>query len=283
MRSILLIHDKSFLNGWIKKKWGQHTLEQVRTTAVEQWLRDLKLAAKTKLHIRNVLHVLFECAARWELIEQNPITRVRQGGARRVEPDVLTPDEFRALLAELTAEPYRTMVILAGCLGLGRSEFVGLKWADINWDEAVLSVQRGVVHCHVGNPKTLARRKPIPLAPELLTVLREHRERTAYPADSDWVFASPYKHGAEPYWPDSALQDFVKPAAKRAEITKRVGWHTFRHSYSTLLRANGTDLKVQSELLRHSNISTTLNVYTQAVSEQKRAAHGQIVSQLLAV
>jgi integrase len=274
---------KSFLNGWIKKKWGQHTLEQVRTMAVEQWLRDLKLAAKTKLHIRNVLHVLFECAARWELIEQNPITRVRQGGARRAEPDVLTPDEFRALLAELTAEPYRTMVILAGCLGLGRSEFVGLKWADINWDEAVLSVQRGVVHCHVGNPKTLARRKPIPLDPELLTVLRERRERAAYPADSDWVFASPYKHGKEPYWPDSALQDFVKPAAKRAEITKRVGWHTFRHSYSTLLRANGTDLKVQSELLRHSNISTTLNVYTQAVSEQKRAAHGQVVSQLLAV
>ena len=47
-------------------------------------------------------------------------------------PDVLTPDEFRALLAELTAQPYRTMVILAGRLGLGRSEFVGVKWADIN-------------------------------------------------------------------------------------------------------------------------------------------------------
>ena len=95
--------------------------------AVEQWLRDLHLAPKSKLHMRNVLHVLFECAARWELIEQNPITRVRQGGARRAEPDVLTPDEFRALLAELTAEPYRTMMILAGCLGLGRSEFGGLK------------------------------------------------------------------------------------------------------------------------------------------------------------
>jgi integrase len=97
------------------------------------------------------------------------------------------------------------------------------------------------------------------------------------------VFASPYKGGAEPYWPDSALQAFVKPAVVRASITKRVGWHTFRHSYSTLLRANGTDVKVQSELLRHSNIGTTLNLYTQAVSEQKRAAHGQVVGQLLAV
>ena len=62
-----------------------------------------------------------------------------------------------------------------------------------------------------------------------------------------------------------------------------VGWHTFRHSYSTLLRANGADVKVQSELLRHSNIGTTLNLYTQAVSDQKRTAHGQVVGQLLAV
>jgi integrase len=74
----------------------------------------------------------------------------------------------------------------------------------------------------------------------------------------------------------------VKPAVKRAGITKTVGWHTFRHSYSTLLGAKGTDVKVQSELLRHSNIGTTLNLYTQAVSEQKRAAHGEVVEQFLA-
>jgi len=124
-------------------------------------------------------------------------------------------------------------------------------------------------------------KRTLPLAPDLLMILRQRRGRVAYPADSDWVFASPYKKGVVPYWPDSALTDFVQPAAVRAEITKRIGWHTFRHTYSTLLRANGTDVKVQSELLRHSNIGTTLNVYTQAVSEQKRAAHTQIVGQLL--
>ncbi len=268
------------LNNWVKPKWGRFTLEQVKPIAVEQWLRGLELAPKSKLHIRGVMHVLYECATRWELTERNPITYVRQGGSRLADPEVLTADEFRALLAELT-EPYRTMVILAGCLGLARSEFSALKWEDINWDTATLGIQRGIVSCHVGKPKTLARRKPIPLAPDLLTILRERRERTAYPADSDWVFASPYKNGTVPYWPDSALTDFVKPAAMRAEITKRLGWHTFRHTYSTLLRANGTDFKVQSDLLRHSNISTTLNVYTQAVSDQKRAAHAAVVGQLL--
>ncbi|HVM93709.1 MAG TPA: tyrosine-type recombinase/integrase [Terriglobales bacterium] len=64
-------------------------------------------------------------------------------------------------------------------------------------------------------------------------------------------------------------------------ITKRIGWHWFRHTHSTLLRANGTDLKVQSELLRHSNIGTTLNVYTQAVSEENARRSRAIVGQLL--
>jgi integrase len=51
--------------------------------------------------------------------------------------------------------------------------------------------------------------------------------------------------------------------------------------YSTLLRANGTDVKVQSELLRHSRIQTTLEIYSQAVTEQKRAAHAAVVGKLL--
>jgi integrase len=184
--------------------------------AVEQWLGVVELAPKSKLNLRNVLHVLFECAARWELIKENPITRVGQGGARRAEPDVLTPEEFRALLAEVTTEPYRMMVILAGCLGLSRSEFTGLRWADFDWEASTLSVQRGVVHCHVGKPKTVARRKAIPLAHILLAIVSAYREQAAYRADSDWVFASPYKHDAEPYWPDSALMHGYQGAERIA-------------------------------------------------------------------
>lgn len=66
----------------------------------------------------------------------------------------------------------------------------------------------------------------------------------------------------------------------RAGIGK-IGWHTFRHSYSTMLRAAGADIKVQQELLRHSTIQSTMNIYTQAVSEQKRAANSVVVGILL--
>lgn len=65
--------------------------------------------------------------------------------------------------------------------------------------------------------------------------MSEFRERTAYGADSDWLFARPSKEGKTPYWPDSVLEKIVKPAAKLAGITKTVGWHTLRHSYSLAL------------------------------------------------
>jgi site-specific recombinase XerD len=64
-------------------------------------------------------------------------------------------------------------------------------------------------------------------------------------------------------------------------ITKPVGWHTFRHTFSTLLRANGEDVKVVQELLRHASIRTTLDVYTQAVSSAKREAQNRLVGMIV--
>ena len=90
--------------------------------------------------------------------------------------------------------------------------------------------------------------------------------------DGDWVFASPFTNGKRPYWPDSALQDHVQPAARAAGITKRVGWHTFRHSLATLLGQRKEDLKTVQELLRHANSRITFEVYQQAGNDQKRNA-----------
>ena len=60
---------------------------------------------------------------------------------------------------------------------------------------------------------------------------------------------------------------YIRPAAQRAGIHKRLGWHTFRHTYSTLLRSVGTEFKVMQELLRHSSFRSMLDVYTQAARE----------------
>ena len=83
-----------------------------------------------------------------------------------------------------------------------------------------------------------------------------------------------------PYRPWGVQQRRIKPAARKATLGD-IGWHTFRHTFSSLLRANGEDLKVQQELLRHADIRTTMNVYTQAMTEQKRQAHTKIVRLVL--
>ena len=76
------------------------------------------------------------------------------------------------------------------------------------------------------------------------------------------------------------LENVLKPAAERAGLGL-IGWHTFRRTFSTLLRGNGEDIKVQQELMRHADIRTTMNLYTQANSDQKRQAQGRIVQMVL--
>jgi site-specific recombinase XerD len=77
------------------------------------------------------------------------------------------------------------------------------------------------------------------------------------------------------------MKRYIKPVARKAGITKNIGWHTFRHSFGTLLKANGEDVKTVQELLRHANSRITLDVYTQAVNSNKRAAQSKVVRMIV--
>ncbi len=104
---------------------------------------------------------------------------------------------------------------------------------------------------------------------------------TPYKEPGDWVFASDspragLKRGKQPYWPSTIMRHFIQPVATKLDIGN-ISWHTFRHTYSTLLHANGEDPKVVQELLRHSSIKVTKDVYTQAVTASKRKAQSRVV------
>lgn len=111
-------------------------------------------------------------------------------------------------------------------------------------------------------------------------VLKSGRARCPYNQPQDWVFASPEKKGSQPYWPTNAMERHIRPAAVRAGITKRISWHVFRHSYATMLKANGEDIKTVQEFLRHASSKVTLDVYTQAVTPAKRDAQRKVVEMI---
>jgi integrase len=157
------------------------------------------------------------------------------------------------------------------------SELLALKWQDVNFRTREISVMRSIVFQVVGACKTEASQKPIPLDSYLAKALRAWRKHTKYRRPDDWIFASPASCGRRPYWAQSIMRNLIRPAAVELGITERIGWHTFRHTYSSLLRATGADIKVMQELLRHASSRVTLDTYTQAVTLHKRKAQSDVI------
>ncbi len=275
---------RDFLTRWVRPAWGSLNIRDVRTIAVENWLRKLSrangspLAPSTKAKIRNLMSVLFNHAIRHEWLEQgrNPILLVRQSAKRQRIPDWLEPEELSALLSQLD-RCFRVMVFLDAATGLRRSELLALKWGDVEFKKLQILVQRSIYRNVVGNCKTEASKKPVPMDPILAAELWAWKQDSSYSQPYDWVFASPRTKGKSPYWPDIILSRVVRPAVARAGIQKHVGWHTFRHSFSTMLIGNGENVKVVQELMRHANCRCTLEIYSQARIQAKRDAQHRII------
>jgi site-specific recombinase XerD len=112
--------------------------------------------------------------------------------------------------------------------------------------------------------------------------LLDWRAESLYATEADFLFPSIRLNGSRPLSPDSLLKRSIRPALVQAGIEgKQIGWHSFRHSLATNLRALGVDIKVAQELLRHASSRTTLDIYTRAVSQQKRDANKKVVEMML--
>jgi integrase len=240
------------------------------------------LADATKAKSRSIFSILFNHAIQCEWLEQgkNPILLVRQSAKRKHTPSVFEVHEIQSLLSHLD-RAFRLMVILAVTTGLRRSELFGLKWCDIDFSDLEILICRSIYQGVVGECKTEASRRPVPMTERIAADLWIWKETTRCSQPDDWIFASRVDHGQHPVWPDVVLQKIIRPAAKRAGIIKRFGWHTFRHTYSTLLIANGENVKVVQELMRHASSHFTLQVYSQAQTRTKRAAQARLVEAIV--
>jgi len=269
-----------YLNRWILPRWGDLRIDQVKSVAVEEWLDSIKRAKGTRAKIRNIMSAIFHHAMRYEWVDRNPIKLVRQSAKREKVPEVLELFELQLLLSKLFVRE-RTLALLDAATGLRVSELLALRWSDVDFENLELNVTRSIWHQVVGNCKTEASAKPVPMDGYMAEDLLRWRRQSDYASDDDFVFASETMKGKQPYWPDNLMKRHIRPVARANGINKNIGWHTFRHSFGTLLKANGEDVKTVQELLRHANSRITLDVYTQALSTNKRAAQSKVVKMMV--
>ena len=209
----------------------------------------------------------------WEMVElqRNPMELVEVKGIskRQKKPLVLTVEQYYEIL-DLLVEPYRTMVIVAQCLGLRAEEVLALHWSDIDFEQLTIRVRRAVVHGRIKTVKTEYSEDELPLDPEFAGILLAWKRRGT---SSELLFPSHIT--GRNFHASPIQQDYIRTAGEKLGLTG-LGWHSFRHTYRFWLDASGAPLGVQQKLMRHAQISTTMNIYGNALMDSKREAVSKV-------
>jgi integrase len=166
---------RSNLKTHIRPKWGNAPIQGIKALQISEWLKSLPLSPKTRGHVGALLHLLFERAMLWDLmdVQRNPLELVKLKGTskRMKKPQILTPEKFQELVSTLH-EPHKTMVIVAMCTGMRVSEVLALRWEHIEFEAGAILFQQGVVNGRIGSVITEASNDYIPLDPEFAQILR---------------------------------------------------------------------------------------------------------------
>ena len=208
------------------------------------------------------------------------------------EMRVLTLEEQQRLLNNLGEARLRAAFIVALASGLREGELLALRWQDIDLKHGIIKVNRTMrrvknfdpnsatkTHIIFQEPKTKAGRRSIPLPQNALNELKEHRKKQLQEKliggevyeDNDLVFCTEIGKNIDS---NNFLRKF-RAINKRANLEK-VNFHALRHTYATRLLELNEHPKVVQEILGHSDISMTLNIYSHVMPEIKQAAAAKI-------
>ncbi|HVB62482.1 MAG: tyrosine-type recombinase/integrase [Ktedonobacteraceae bacterium] len=270
---------------------GRIHLQKLTAQQVQAlYARKLKegLSPTTVNTFHNVLHKALETAKKWRLLTENVCDFVDPPRVEQYEVQPLTLEQIRRLLAAARGKPIEPIVTLALATGMRLGELMGLKWQDIDMKEGTLHIQRILSRVptklqHDGRkgyveaaPKTKKSRRPLIIASFALKVLEQHRERqqeAKKKADDRWIendfiFCTSIGTCLNPYY---NIRKPLKLLLKEAELPT-IRFHDLRHSAATLLLGMGIHPKIVQEILGHSNISITMNIYSHVLPSMQREA-----------
>ena len=215
---------------------------------------------------------IFRFAVRKGWRSDNPVVNLEADERPRVESKekrILEVAEIHALI-KATPAKYRPVIQTAVFTGLRLSELLGLRWGDVDLARGVLRVRWQVTPLGgLSEPKTATSKREVVVFPELANVLREHRLRSPFSKDEDFVFASevgtPLMHSSV------RRRGLEKGAAKLNGNGARLTMHDLRHCFASMLIREGADVVFVSRQLGHSSPAITLSIYAHLFDSEAQA------------
>ncbi len=269
---------------YIKAHIGGIRLCDLQTSQVQKFynaLREKGLSPRTVRYAHTVLSSCLKQAVKWRMITANPCDLSELPKLKRTEMKYLTPLQAACFLEAAKESKLFALFLLAIETGLRPSEYLALKWSDIDFEQKTLSVKRGVVKKKGGGfifaePKTSTSRRKIPLSNEALASLKKHRIQQlenrlklgAGYENLDLVFPS---DAGTPFQHRNLVRRYFKPILKKAELPN-IRLYDLRHTTATLLLSAGENPKVVSERLGHASVVLTLDTYSHVLPTMQEDA-----------
>jgi integrase len=254
--------------------FGPMRLDVVTLPHVREFMKALlakELSPKTVLNVMVVLKVMLKHAVQWGYLDANPAQYAERPRGEKQEMQILTPPEIRRLL-DAADESVRTLILCAVLTGMRRGELLGLRLEDVDLEGRRIFVRRALWRGKFVTPKSRRSRRTIDLAPTLRVALARLPSRF----HSGLVFCN---SDGTPLDPDNfAHRDWAR-ALRRAEL-RRIRFHDLRHTYASLLIAQGAHPKYIQVQLGHASIQTTLDRYGHLMPDAN-AAEAQKLDRLV--
>jgi len=245
------------------------------------------LSPRTVRYIHSIIHHALEQAVKNGLVARNVSTATELPKERKKEMATLTAEQVDALLREARNDRLYPALVLEFHTGLRLGKLLALRWDDIDLKAGLVSVKKSLVSTKTEGPggkktkvifqepKTEKSLRTIPIPPDVVSVLKAHKIRQteerlklgpSYNTEGP-VFTS---SEGTPMWPTN-FRRYWKNLLKRANLPD-IRFHDARHTFATLMLELGEHPKTIQEILGHSRISQTLDIYSHVRPEMMRSA-----------
>ena len=271
VRSQTLIDYRAIVRIHINPRIGTKSLDKLTPRDIQALYGNLhreKIGDRTRQKVHVVLHQAMSYAMKMQLIHSNPIEHI---DPPRYVPRKMSPlklDQLLALIDASTDYWMKAAIAVSGFLGLRQSELLALRWKDIDFQVHSISISRGTekfiagdrLKRRISDTKNRSSNRRIAIPQNVLKHLKNHFETSNFKGADDLAFSNENGKLVSHSW----LKWRFRPILEQANVPV-IRWHDLRHTAATIMLSLGTHPKVVMEILGHSKITTTMDLYSHSL------------------